>query len=254
MNVESVLPWCLSVALLAVRLAVAVTLSPAFSAYGVPSTVRAALTLALAALAFANRAPVPEAAAWAANPMHLLVSVTAEIVIGALLGMSVHLTFGALSLAGRLMDVQAGFAIGSVFDPVTRTSSNVLGSLLSLIGVTTFVATDAHLRLAQLVAQSMDVLPLGTLPGLNDPLQPILAGSSMFVLGLALAAPVSLALLLTDAVIAVASRNMQRVNVLVLAMPIKVIVGYGVLAVCVLGWTPLLRESFSEATALAGVR
>lgn len=152
------------------------------------------------------------------------------------------------------MDVQIGFALGSIFDPVTRTSSNVLGSMVSLLGVTLFVVSDAHLQLAQLIAQSMDALPLGEFPALNDPMQPLLAAGSMFALGLAFAGPVAVALLLTDLAVGVASRNMPQVNVLVLAIPIKVIVGYAVLALAVVGWAPLLQQGFGRMASLLDAR
>lgn len=254
MNAEILLPWCVSITLLAVRLSIAVALSPALSAYGIPATVRVASILVLAVLTFAERGPIANAATWAADPVQLLLPIAAEVFIGALLGLGVHLVLGALSLAGRLMDVQAGFAIGAVFDPVTRTNANVLGSLLSLLGVTIFFATDAHLQVAGLLAQSVDVVPLGELPSLQDPLQPVLAAGAMFASGIALAAPVSLALFLSDVAIGVASRNMPKVNVLVLAMPIKALVSYLVLAMTVRGWAPILRQSFGDMTALAGVR
>jgi flagellar biosynthesis protein FliR len=248
------LPWIVSVALLTVRLTVAVALSPALSAYGTPATVRIALTLVLAALTFAYRAAVPAAAAWVADPALLVLPVLAEVFIGALLGLGVHVVLAALALAGRLMDVQVGFSIGSVFDPVTRTSSNVLGSMTGLLGVTLFFVSDAHLQLAQLVSQSVDVLPLGEMPTLNDPMRPILAAGSMFALGLAFAAPLAMALLLTDVAIGVASRNMPQINVLILAMPVKVIVGYGVLAFAVLGWAPLLSQGLARMADLLELR
>jgi len=254
MNFDPLLPWIMSVAMLTVRLTVALALSPAFSAYGVPATLRIALTLALAALTFAYRNPVPAATAWAADPTTLAVPVLAEIFIGGLLGLGVHVVLAALALAGRLMDVQIGFAIGSVFDPVSRTSSNVLGSITGLVGVTLFVVTDAHSQLAQLIAHSIDTFPLGELPKLNDPLRPLLAAGSMFTLGLAFAAPVMMALLLTDLAIGVMSRNMPQVNVLILAIPIKVIVGYLVLAFAVVGWAPLISQGFSHMAELLKVR
>lgn len=254
MSPEALLPWMLSIALLTVRLTVAIALSPAFSAYGVPATVRVALTFALATLTFASRPPVADAVAWAADPIKLVMPVMAEVFIGALLGLGVHVVLAALALAGRLMDVQIGFALGSVFDPVTRTSSNVLGSMVSLLGVTLFVVSDAHLQLAQLIAQSIDTLPLGEFPALNDPLQPLLAAGSMFALGLAFAGPVAVALLLTDLAVGVASRNMPQVNVLVLAIPIKVIVGYAVLALAVVGWAPLLQQGFGRMASLLDAR
>jgi len=215
MSFDPFLPWIVSVALLTVRLTVAVALSPALSAYGVPATVRIALTLALAALAFAYRSPLSAAAEWAADPVRLVQPVLAEIFTGALLGLGVHVVLAAFALTGRLMDVQIGFGIGSIFDPITRTSANVLGSLVSLLGVTLFFVSEAHLALAQLVSDSIDVFPLGQLPALSDPMRPLLAAGSMYSLGLALAAPVVMALLLTDLVVGVASRNLPQVNVLI---------------------------------------
>lgn len=246
MNFDPLLMWMVSVGLLTVRLTVALALSPALSAYGVPANVRIALTFALAALTFAYRSPAPAAAEWVADPALLVMPILAEVFVGALLGLGVHVVLAALALAGRLMDVQIGFAIGSVFDPVTRASSNVLGTMTGLLGVTLFFVSDAHLRLAQLISQSIDVFALGQLPALNDPMQLLFATSSMFVLGLALAAPVALALLLTDLAIGVASRNMPQVNVLILAIPVKVVVGYSVLALAVTGWAPLISQGFGR--------
>lgn len=247
MNVAMSLPWALSVMLLTVRLTVAVALAPALSSYGVPAMVRVVLTFALALLTFSLRAPAPSADEWLATPAAMIVPVVAEIFIGMLLGLGVHVVMAALALAGRLMDVQIGFAIGSIFDPVTRTSSNVLGSLVGLLGVTLFVVSNAHVELARLVASSIDVLPLGELPALENPMQPLLAAGSMFALGLAFAGPVAVALLITDVAIAVASRNMPQVNVLVLAMPLKAIVGYLVLASAVVGWAPLMEQALGHA-------
>lgn len=254
MNADALLPWSLSVALLTVRLTMAVALSPMLSAYGVPSIVRVALMTALAGLTFAYRTPSPAAAGWAANPTLLVTPVLAEMFIGALLGLGAHLVLGAVAIAGRLMDVQVGFAIGSVFDPVTRTSSNVLGSMVNLLGVTIFVVSDAHLYLAQMIAQSLDALPLGELPVLSDPMRPLLAAGSMFALGLAFAGPVAAALLLSDLAIGVASRNMPQMNILVLAIPVKVIVAYLVLSMSILAWAPLMQQAFVRVVGQVGLR
>jgi flagellar biosynthetic protein FliR len=239
-SADAMWPWGLSVALLAVRLTVAVALSPALAAYGIPATVRLALVFALAALTFAHRPPLAAAAGWMSAPGSLLAAVAAEVMIGALLGLALHVVMAALVLAGRLMDVQIGFAIGSIFDPVTQ-------------GVTLFVLGDVHLRLAQLVSQSIDVLPLGELPTLAEPGRPLLAAGAMFTLGAAFAAPVAAALLLTDIAIGVASRNMPQLNVLILAMPVKVVVGYAVLALSVASWGPLLQQGLDRTIAAMGL-
>lgn len=254
MTLDPLLPWMVSVLLLTVRLTMAVALSPALSAYGVPVPVKIAMTLALAALTVAHMSPVPAAATWAADPSLLVMPVLAEGFIGALLGLGVHVVLASLALAGRMLDVQIGFAIGSVFDPVTRTSANVLGSITALLGVTLFFASDAHLQLAQIVSRSIDAFPLGELPALDDPMRPLLASGLMFTLAMALAAPVAVALLLTDLAIGVASRNMPQMNVLMLALPVKVIVGYAMLALTVGSWRSLLEPGFGRMFELLGTR
>jgi flagellar biosynthetic protein FliR len=252
-NLDPLLPWLLSVALLTMRLTVALGLSPAFTAYRVPASVRVALIVAIAALTCAYRGALPAAAGWVANPTLLVMPVLAEVFVGALLGLAVQVVLAALALAGRLMDVQTGFAIGSIFDPVTGASSNVLGSIAGLLGISLFIIGDAHLQLVRLLSESIDVFPLGQFPPLSEPLLPLLAAGSMFALGLALAAPLVAALLLTDLAMGVASRNMPQINVLLLAMPVKVIVGYLVLTLSVRGWGPLVSRGFAHMTDVLGL-
>jgi flagellar biosynthetic protein FliR len=254
MDLDPVLPWLLCVLLLTVRLTAAVALSPAFTAFGLPVSVRLALIFAVAALVFADGRPVPQAEGWANDPSRLLGPVLVELGIGALMGLSVQVVLAAFAVAGRLMDVQAGFAIGSIFDPLTRSSSNVLGALLGLLGVVLFVAGDAHLELIRLVARSVDVFPLGTVPALDDPMRPLLAAGWMFALGLALAAPLALALLVADLAVGAVSRNMVQMNVLMLAIPFKILLAYAILAAVVPAWAPLVRGAFARAAQASGVR
>jgi flagellar biosynthesis protein FliR len=254
MILDAWLPWILSVALLSVRLTVAFALSPALSSFGLPAMVRVALTIALAVLIFASRAAPEQAAMWATDPLRLLQAAAAELGLGALLGLSVHVVFAGFAIAGRMLDVQIGFAIGSTFDPITRTRADIIGALLSLLAVTIFFASDAYLELIRLLARSLDLFPLGQLPALNDPIRPLLAAGWMYSLGFALAAPLVMTLLLTDITVGVLSRNMPQLNVLVLSIPIKVLIGYLVLSFTSRGWAPLIHRDFDRMAELIGVR
>ena len=144
-------PWVLSVLLLSLRMTVAVALSPALASYGLPVSVRLVLVFVLAALAqSASNAP---SAPTIQSPEQFVAAAAAEVFLGMLLGLGVHVVLAAFAIAGRILDVQIGFGIGSVFDPVTRSSQNVMGSLMSLVGVTLFFVTDAHLSLAAMLAR-----------------------------------------------------------------------------------------------------
>jgi len=247
------LPWLTCVGLLSVRLTVALALSPAFASFGVPGPVRVVLTLALAFLLLAGHSLPPEAVAWAQDPLTLLSACGAEVLLGALFGLSVHIVFAAFAIAGRLLDVQIGFAIGSTFDPVTRTRADIVGALMSLLAVTLFFVSDSHMELVRFLDRSVDLFPLGQLPALDDPMRPLLAAGWMYAFAIALAAPVSVALLLVDIAVGVLSRNMPQMNVLVMATPIKVLVAFLVLSLSVRTWAPLVHRDFDRAALLLGV-
>ena len=119
MSPDAFTTWLATLLLLAVRLGVAIGLSPAWSAYGVPGTVRVVLVLALATLA-AGAGPTVSPALELEAPARLFEALAAELCIGALLGLGLRVALAAFALAGRLLDVQVGFAIGSLFDPVAQ--------------------------------------------------------------------------------------------------------------------------------------
>ncbi len=246
------LAWLLTVMLLSVRLGVAVGLSPALSSFGLPLFVRTALVFALAVLVAGAVPASPGLEQLVEQPARLLEAVGAEAFVGMLLGLGVHVALAAFALAGRLLDVQIGFGIGSIFDPLTRASANVLATLMSVVGVTLFFLADAHLALASLVGRSAGEFPLGALPAFDDPMRMLVAAGTMFTTGVALAAPVVLALLMTDVLVGMASRNLPQVNVLVLSIPLKVLVGYLVLALSVTAWVPVVDTLFGRVGHVLG--
>jgi len=235
------------------RLTGIMVVSPIFTAFGTPAFVRIALVLSLSLLAFARQSPAPEAVQWLAHPAGLLGPAAVEFGLGALMGLSTQLVLAGFAVAGRLMDVQIGFSMASIFDPLTKVRTNAMGALMNLVGVTLFVASDAHLELVRLVDWSIDAFPLGQIPALDDPMRPLLAARWMFLLGLTLAAPLALTLLLTDLILGVTSRNMPQMNVLMMSIPVKIVVGFTVLALAVRLWGGLVIHAFSQVSDAMGL-
>lgn len=247
-------PWALSALLLSLRLGVALAMSPPLSAYGVPTSVRLALVFALSMLTLSAPGAPTLDRSLLQSPEALLVAGAAEMFVGMVLGLGVHVVLAAFAVAGRLLDVQIGFGIGSIFDPVTRASQNVMGALFSLAGVTLFFVTDAHLALAGMLAGTLGIFPIGQWPSFADPMPLLTAAGSMFAFGLALAAPVAIALVLTDLFVGITSRNMPQINVLVLSIPLKVLIAYFVLALSVRGWAPITARMFGSVSDVLGAR
>lgn len=243
--------WLIGVFLLSVRLSFAFGLSPLMTTYRVPAIARLIVVLALACLC------TPEGASFRRymdNPLALLPAIGAESLVGMLLGASVHVALASFSVAGRLLDVQIGLGLGSIFDPLTQSSVSAISSALNALGVCAFVLAGAHLEYLAMLAESISYFPIGSLPELADPVRALSAAGHMFRFGLSLAAPVVVALLLTDIAVGVVSRNAPQLNALLLAIPIKLVIGLSILSMALPWWETSIEPIFLFGTDLLGAR
>jgi flagellar biosynthetic protein FliR len=226
--------WLTAALLVAVRLGALLLATPILYAVPMPTTARVALTLSLAsalALPLASAAGTP-----ASSPDGLMAAVLGEAVIGATLGLGVLMAFAGIALAGRLLDVQIGFGIGQVFDPVTQTQLPVLTSIFGIAGLVLFLLIDGHHALLRGVALSLERFPPGTPWNLHAGMLPIVRGASaLFALGFALAAPVVMCVFLIDVTLGVVARNLPQINMMVLGIPLKIVAGLLALSVWATG-------------------
>src|SRR5688572_13299735 len=125
--------WMLATVLLWVRLGAVFFMSPFVSAAKVPATVVVLLTFVLAGL-FTSVFQVRAAQA-PGNVVQLSLAMAAEVLTGALMGFALQCAFAAFAMAGQVLDVQMGFGMGSIFDPVTRSNTPVLGTVMALFAV-----------------------------------------------------------------------------------------------------------------------
>src|SRR4030095_6402774 len=112
----------------------------------------------------------------------------------------------------RLLDFQFGFGIANLIDPVTRTQAPLIGTGLQMLAVVLFFVADGHHLLARALAFSLEQFPPGR-SVLELHFAAVVARFGvMFPLGLAIAAPALLAVLLLDMGFAMISRTMPQMN------------------------------------------
>jgi flagellar biosynthesis protein FliR len=235
--------WMVATVLLWARIGVLLSLSPIATATKAPATFWVLFSLVLAATltaALGLRAPA------ITTPGHLAVAMMAEVGLGALLGFSLHCAFAAFVVAGRVMDLQMGFGMGSVLDPVTKANAPVVGVLLSMAGMAVFFAMDGHHAVLRGIAYGAQVLPPGAPWGVASPADLLRPVGAMFTFGVMLVAPVLLMLLMVELVLGVCSRVLPQMNVLMVGMPAKILVGLMALAVLAPSMGPAMRRGFAS--------
>jgi flagellar biosynthetic protein FliR len=235
--------WGMAVFLVALRLGVLFLMLPIFASLGGLVTVRVLLTLVLSATFVAGTGVRPDLAP-GLGP--LVAAALGEVVVGAVLAFGVFAAFGTFALAGKLLDVQSGFGIGAVYDPVTRSGSPVFATMLNMLGVVSFFSLDGHHALMRGIAFSLHQVP----PGAGLTAIPAHAAIDqfglMFSLGVALAIPAVLCLLLVDVGLAVVSRVLPQMNVFIVLVPVKIIAGLVLFALSVGAFEPAMTKIFAS--------
>lgn len=235
--------WMLATVLLWVRLGALFFMSPFVSAAKVPATVVVVFTLALSGLftmAFQTRATQP-----LGDVVQLALAVAAELITGALMGFALQCAFAAFAMAGQVLDVQMGFGMGSIFDPVTRSNTPVLGSVLALFGVAFFFAVDGHHAFMRGIAFSVTAVPPGALGlsiSLADLMRPV---GAMFTSAIAVIAPTLFMLLLVELVLMMTSRVLPQMNIFFVAIPAKILVGFVALAITSVFVGPVMAKAYA---------
>lgn len=242
MNLEVDSGWVCSSLLLWLRLAALFFMTPLFAGFKGPASVLVILSFALAGL-LAAAWPQP-AREWSVGM--LFVGGLSEVFVGMVMAFGVHAAFAAFGAAGQLVDLQIGFGAGAAFDPVTQRNSPVLAAAFSALAVVTFFAMDAHHAFLRGLAFSVNQIPPGTLPHTLSADAVVRQFGAVFTLAMSLVAPVFAMLLLLEAGLAVISRVLPQMNVFFVGMPVKIMVGLGVLALTAPALPPVMGRVYAS--------
>lgn len=229
-------------------------LVPALSPFAwMPAAARLPLLLAIAMLAVAA-APSPAVAAVAATPAAFGTAMAGELVLGLGLSLAVVLPMAALDLPARMVDLQSGVAAANVLNPATRGQQSLAGTVLAWGGTVVFFASGLHLVLLRGMVESVRWLPPGAGRWLMAPETFLALLSSQFLLGLTIVAPVVLGLFAIDLVVAYASRSMPQANIYFVALPVKVLAGFLLLAQTLRFAPPMIERLYRHAFFAVGIR
>jgi flagellar biosynthetic protein FliR len=237
--------YAFAAVLLSLRVAPVFAFAPPFTLVRMPRTFRMLMALGVAAcLVAANPA---HAMLRDTGPGALFVAAAMELMLGILFMAAFQLCFAALQVAGRAVDIQAGFGMSLLIDPTTRGSMPLTGTLFVYAAGAIFFAMDGHADLLRLLAASLDAIPLGGWQMFASP-GPLIAFISLsFLCAFGVAGGVMLALLLCDLAIAFLSRTVPQMNVLVLGFQVKTIV-YLLVVPIVFGTTGALLARMTRVT------
>jgi flagellar biosynthesis protein FliR len=197
-------------------------LAPLFSSALIPPRVRgviaAAISIGLTPIALHGQ-HVP------AQPLALAGLVIEGMLVGLGFAFALGVLMAAVESAGAMIDVISGFSYGSLINPLNGEESAVMARFYSLVGTLIFLIIGGEAWALRGLARTFQLVPLT-----GGPQLPSLVGgavrvfSTVFAGALEVAAPVLVALLITDVAFGVVSRVVPQLNVFAVGFPTKVAV------------------------------
>lgn len=213
-----------AIILVLARISPLFVLAPLFSSSTIPPRVRGMIAVALAL----GLAPVamPAGVTVPTGPVHYTELLVKELLVGTAFAFGLSCLMAGFSAAGGLLDIQIGYAFGSIVDPITGAQGAVISHLYSMVGVAILIAINGDALIISGVARTYDLVPLTEMPLLRSMVSGTFdAFSGILISALAVVAPVMLTLLLTDAAFGLVSRVVPQMNIFAVGFPAKVIVG-----------------------------
>lgn len=236
-----------SLGLLLARPGALIAAAPVFGGAFAPAPLRLGLAVVLAVLLVP--AVPPEALA---STVGLGVVMVREVAIGLLMALALRAVLAGAELGGHLTGGQLMLSYGSVIDPQGGVRNNVIASLYGNIAIVTFLAMNGHHALLRALASSYTTLPIGG-GGIGTSLGGTVVQllGIVFVLGLRLAAPIVVVMLLVEVGTALMARVAPTLNVMAVAPPVRMAVGLLALAAMVPLVPAIIRGGAANLGALA---
>lgn len=223
-------PQLMGFALALIRTTAWITICPPFNSPAVPKRIRVGLATAISLLLAGK---VSESVDVNASTGEFFLLALAQVAAGLGLGFIVFMLFGVIQAAGELIDLQVGFALGAVLDPLTGTSAAPIGRFHQLLAVTILFAIDGHTLVVRGYMRSVEAVPLGGID-LGALVQEMIELFAAFmVAAVEIGLPVLAALFLAEISLGLLGKAAPQMNILVIGFAAKTFIAFGLLSVTV---------------------
>ena len=237
--------------LIMTRLVTVLTVAPPFQGSAVPVRIRVGIAASVGLLV----APLQPTEV-STDIASLITAMVYQVVVGAMFGYLIQLMLSVPLIAGSMIDGLSGLSASSLFDPLSNSSATPAARLNQLLATVILFGIEGHLLIIRGVIRSYEAAPLGGIRIASMGALLTEAAGQLLLAAVEISLPVLVALLLTEAVLALSARAAPRLNVMVLGFAVKSIVFLLVFAVTVPllinGISALLDRSLRWAIAASG--
>jgi flagellar biosynthetic protein FliR len=149
-----------------------------------------------------------------------------EILKGMLIGFISNIFFSAFVTTGQIIDSMIGFRMGGILDPNFGVQMPQSARLLNIAAMVVFLQLNGHLHMIRALTESFEKSPVGTLVSIESLMGIFTSAFSFaYLAAVRVAIPVILIFLLTNVVLGIMIKFVPQLNIFVVGIPLKIILG-----------------------------
>jgi flagellar biosynthesis protein FliR len=150
-----------------------------------------------------------------------------QFLIGFAMGFMMQIAMSGIILAGQNVATAMGLGFASSVDPQNGIQAAVVGQIYLILGTLVFLVSDSHLFLIMVLAESFTAFPLSLVTWNMDMLlQAIFFSGKMFEIGVLIALPVLIGILLINIGLGVMTKASPQLNLFSIGFPMSMMGGF----------------------------
>jgi len=177
--------------------------------------------------------------------IELALLIAAEFVTGIMLGFISYMLFSAIYVAGQLIDMQIGFGMVNVINPMYDIQVPITANFYYLVSILVFLIIKGPQMLIKALYESYRFVPIGGIVFGDNAMNNIIRlFGNVFIIGFRIAAPITASILIANVALGVMSKAVPQLNIFILGIPIKILLGIAVILITVPMFITLLEELY----------
>ena len=145
------------------------------------------------------------------------------MIVGLALAYTIACVFGAIQGAGVFADAFGGFSFGATVDPVNGNPGGTMTNIYTMVGLAMFLAIGGDAWTLRGLSATFNAVPLSDSVAVRPMVSAMeSAGAALLVGAVEIAAPVMLAIVITDIALGMISKVVPQLNVFAVGFSVKV--------------------------------
>jgi len=221
---------------------------PVFGGRVVPMRIKALIVFMITLICFPTLSvALPEVPS---NAFSFGLLVLSEVMVGLTLAFITQIIFAAVEFSGQIIGMQMGLTISSILDPSRGAQVQIMSVVQTLFATLMFLSMNIHHIFIRAIMDSFTVIPLGGWRVSGELVNfLVMRTADIFIIGIRLAAPVMVALLLTSVALGIMARAFPQMNIFMISLPLNVGLGLTILGMTLTIFFHVLQVSFGQLSA-----